>query len=448
MSKQIWNVMQNIIASIKWILLLCFVGSNVYAQSVRGPITVGEVELVARVLEYSKAEAAQIIQYENATHIKLHIAELKLASGDTITVSNPDGTEVYTYPGSDFTTDGGPGFWAMSISGDTAVVRLNRQSLSAIGEDIVIDKYTRGYPQEVIEAAFQTESICGKDDKKDVACYKNSHSTAFNRSKSVARMLLNNGTSLCTGWRIGPNKDTMMTNEHCITSQSAVNAAEAQFNYQRPNCRGGSISATKVSGKKLLADNNTLDFALFTINNANAVSKFGALQLDVRKPKQNEKIYFPQHPGGSPKKFGIESDRNNGNVCRIDKAIVNGRGTNTDTAYFCDSEGGSSGSPILAAGSNKVIALHHFGGCTNQGVRIDLIWPKIKSFLGGSGSSSSSSSSTSSSGGGECNTTGDCNAIYDGKLKNGWKVKKCNKKKGLCKCKKGKSTKNCSSVKK
>lgn len=62
------------------------------------------------------------------------------------------------------------------------------------------------------------------------------------------------------------------------------------------------------------------------------------------------------------------------------------------------------------------------------------------------GGSSSSSSSSSSSGGGECKTKADCNAIYNGNLKKGWKVKNCAKKAAVCKCKKGKKTKNCKTV--
>ncbi|MBI2955783.1 MAG: hypothetical protein HYY26_00585 [Acidobacteria bacterium] len=44
----------------------------------------------------------------------------------------------------------------------------------------------------------------------------------------------------------------------------------------------------------------------------------------------------------------------------------------SQVAYACDSEGGSSGSPIVAPASGRAIALHHFGGvegnpCLNAG---------------------------------------------------------------------------------
>ena len=55
--------------------------------------------------------------------------------------------------------------------------------------------------------------------------------------------------------------------------------------------------------------------------------------------------------------------------------------TGTDVAYFCDTEGGSSGSPVLSRDTGKVVALHHFGGCPNSGVRIDLIYAALKPLL-------------------------------------------------------------------
>ena len=61
--------------------------------------------------------------------------------------------------------------------------------------------------------------------------------------------------------------------------------------------------------------------------------------------------------------------------------IANGRGSNTDIGYYCDTIGGSSGSPVVAASSNRVIALHHLGGCYNKGAKISKIWPQVATYF-------------------------------------------------------------------
>jgi V8-like Glu-specific endopeptidase len=279
--------------------------------------------------------------------------------------------------------------------GDTAVIELHPQhdisEISMPPEElekfgVVIDQFTRGYSQDrlsqLIGDDFGIQSICGKKDHEDVICYSSSHSTEYDRSHAVAKILLNNGRSYCTGWRVGYAVDTMLTNEHCISSQFQVNRAEAWFNYQKEECgKDGNAEVTKVAGKTLLIDDYTLDFALFTVKSPDKISSFGYLELDPREPILDEEIYIPQHPEGHPKKFGIESDKNERNICRIDDEIMDGRGEDTDTGYYCDTRPGSSGSPVMALSSHRAIGLHHMGGCLNHGVRIDLIYPEIKPYL-------------------------------------------------------------------
>jgi V8-like Glu-specific endopeptidase len=65
----------------------------------------------------------------------------------------------------------------------------------------------------------------------------------------------------------------------------------------------------------------------------------------------------------------------------VNDPAADGYAANTDVAYYCDTEGGSSGSPVLARSTNKVVALHHFGGCPNSGVRIDLIYAQVRKLL-------------------------------------------------------------------
>ncbi len=363
------------------------------------PIKVGEFEDIdVNILYEEEASWRQVIHYPNAAYIKVHFMTMDLLSGDKVTVSDSTGEQIYTYPGAATTADeNGVGFWALSIVGDTAVIELHANQLENLDESaqgVFIDKYARGYPQDVLDALHEsdTRSTCGTNQRTDVACYENSYPTEFDRSNAVARILIN-GASHCTGWRVSPG-NLLFTNEHCITSQSELNQMEFWFNYQRPLCEtGGTNTPTIVTGDDFLIDDFTLDFALVTLNDIATIQSFGYLELDPRTTTNGEELYIPQHGAGNPKEFGIDSDVNSPNtLCQVDINITNGRGTDTDVGYFCDTIGGSSGSPVLARSTHKVVALHHFGNAgapncsipgnnVNRGARIELIWPLVESYF-------------------------------------------------------------------
>lgn len=335
-----------------------------------------------------------VIDSGDASYVKVNFDLFDLPPGAQVVVSNPQGTEVYRYgAGStdDYTVDAELGqdgkysFSAMSISGPVAIVRvLTREGQrGAEGKyaGLRISSYYAGYPEPAVPELEKRgllqpgagKSICGVDDKRDAVCFGNT-TTAYQRSLPVARLLIG-GRSLCTGWRVGSG-DKMFTNNHCFTTSTQAAGTEVWFNYQRTTCGGTTNTVpTKVSGRTVLRTNTTYDYTLFTINNASTVSSFGFLSLDVRAPRVGEGIFIAQHPGGKPKQIATTSDRDSGS-CR-----VNGLST-TDAAYYCDTEGGSSGSPVFATSSGKVVALHHLGGCTNQGARIDKIWPGVSTYFG------------------------------------------------------------------
>lgn len=324
-----------------------------------------------------------------ASFIKVHIAELSLPEGATLEIASPDRSEIFHYReglNTPMTIDASAGdngttrFSAMSVTGDAVEVRLLGNRANA---KVVIDSIQVGLPNEQIEQIVNAnpngeESICGSDNKQAAVCYADSHSTEYQHSKPVARLLID-GRSLCTAWRVGPD-NLLMTNNHCIETAAEAANTEVWFNYQLASCGGSRATTTKVQANQLLETGYTLDYSLFTVSNFAAIESFGYLGLDPRIPNQSETIYIPQHPGGRLKELGIETDYQ-GTRCIVDAPITNGRGNNTDAGYLCDTEGGSSGSPVLTASSNNVIALHHLGGCYNKGAHISKIWPSISQYF-------------------------------------------------------------------
>ncbi|GAA4730566.1 hypothetical protein Prum_045950 [Phytohabitans rumicis] len=356
-----------------------------------GPVRVGREQIgaiaeVDRVLGYLDAERRMTLHYPGATYVKPHFSRVLLLPGDYLTVSDPAGTEVHRVGGDLLST---AGRWAMSVSGDTAVVELHSIRPDLLGLEstlanlgVSVDKVAHGFSSSARAAARerQPESLCGGDDKADAVCYRSKDPVAYERSKAVARLLIN-GTELCTAWRVGGN-NRMLTNNHCIATSSDAYDTEVWFNYQCAQCGGHAVfRSTKVWGDKVLSTDEALDYTLFTLEDFSLVKKFGFLELDLRRAARGEELYIPQHPGGDPTMIAMDSDEDANGNCVIDDPSYTGYAKASDVSYYCDTEGGSSGSPVISKKTDKVLALHHFGGCPNSAVRVDLIYNKIKSQL-------------------------------------------------------------------
>lgn len=209
------------------------------------------------------------------------------------------------------------------------------------------------------------ETICGKDDSKNAACYKYLK-TVYSNTNPIVRMILHkpSGSFYCTGWLVGC-EGHMITNEHCINSQAEANSARYEFAAQGGSCssscsRGGACKGkVEATSATLLAFSKALDYALVKLNTrTNLVKKYGYLTMRESGPKLNERIYIPQHPSGWGKRIAL---KNEGKYSTI-TTLTRGGCARNQAGYFADTRGGSSGSPVLATKDNKVIALHHCGG--------------------------------------------------------------------------------------
>jgi hypothetical protein len=127
----------------------------------------------------------------------------------------------------------------------------------------------------------------------------------------------------------------------------------------------------------VLATDATLDYTLFTVKDFGSIAGFGYLTLETRAPGPNERLYIPMYPDGGP--LSIAEDATG--ACAVDSPVVDGYAAGTDVSYRCDTSAGASGAPVISALSDRVVAMHHFGGCPDSGVRADLIAQKIAGLL-------------------------------------------------------------------
>ncbi|MBW2421610.1 MAG: trypsin-like peptidase domain-containing protein [Deltaproteobacteria bacterium] len=320
---------------------------------------------------------SEVIHHPGATYIALHFSNFTLPDGTSLRVSDGEGGQSYALTGQGKMNAGT--FWSQHVKGDT--IQLTLTAGGGGHGSFRLDEYAAGF----VALQGAPEAICNADDKDNAVCYSGTHPTEYARARAVARLLIN-GVSLCTGWLVSDDNH-MLTNEHCITTASDATNTDYEFDAEAPNCGDGNCRlchpGNVISGATFIQDNANLDYALVRFTTGNPAATYGFLEIDDRDAIPGEEIYIPQHPAGFAKELGIFSDVDGGEcvVGTITEAPCVGTGYN-DVGYFCDTEGGSSGSPVLARSSHKVIALHHCASCENRGVPINLVYDEIAPIIG------------------------------------------------------------------
>jgi lysyl endopeptidase len=380
--------------AVRTAVALCVLTAGAWAQT---PVTAG------RVVPYradsphpyplGSAERPRVwsdrIVSPGATFVRVHFAEFNLAAGDYVTVANPAGSDFWTY--SLRGPNGNGEFWSFAVTGDTAIITLHAGGRAEYGYRI--DEIGPG----IVPLNPPTEVLCGTEGREDVICHTDSVLDAA--QKAVARLLyVSRGLQyLCTGWMVaGSQPNMMMTNNHCLSNQREVSTLEARFNYQHTTCGGSTIAPTtsyaggtflKTNNVRYLFGRNGLDYTLLTLQ-GNPEATWGEIVPTSKTVNVGDLIWFIQHPGGRPKEIGFWEDAAKTVRCKVNvvNASYSTAAPNSQTAYGCDSEGGSSGSPIVDPATGHAIALHHFGGvgtttCLNSASAMDKICADAGSLL-------------------------------------------------------------------
>lgn len=315
--------------------------------------------------------------FAGADYVAPHFSRFDLPPGAHVVVRSPDGSRSWTYRGT-----GKPlaspddGFWAIHVYGESALVELYAASPVEEGS-VVVDRFARGFSAGELsggKSVVHPLALCGTDDSLWAKCYQTSEATAYTRSKAVARLMIN-GTGACTGWLVG-NQGHVMTNEHCITSASDATNTTFEFMAEGATCSTacnswGACPGTVVASTSTFVKNSaTYDYALVKLP-TNPTGTYGYLQLRSSGASLGERIYIPQHPAAWGKKIAMKSGTANATVTGLSEPACAGGAS--DVGYSADTQGGSSGSPVLGYSDNLVVALHHCGTCPNRAVPIQSV---------------------------------------------------------------------------
>lgn len=306
---------------------------------------------------------------ENSAYIKLYFESFDLAPKDYLEITGSTTGESIIYAGKGKIIDQNntmiSDFWSRIILDDKVTVKLYSYGNTGNHNGFEIKKVAYGYSEAKIAeqlAANQTQrAICGSDNKESIACYEGTE--MFEKAKAVCRLIIN-GSSLCTGWLLG-SEGNVMTNNHCIGNASDARNTDFVFNYQYSNCSETSIAQSDVvaSSSTFIKTSSSLDYTLVQLP-VNPTNTYGYLSLSSNITSAGDRIYIPQHPGGRRKEISVVTDLG-GTANGFSNVFSSNTNNFQSVRYYADTEGGSSGSPVIDFNSNLVVAIHNTGGCPN-----------------------------------------------------------------------------------
>ncbi|WP_164011311.1 trypsin-like serine peptidase [Pyxidicoccus trucidator] len=211
--------------------------------------------------------------------------------------------------------------------------------------------------QDAPLATARQGSICGPtEDWSDVEPWAsawggNSGNFVLRSQRAVALIRHRvTGVAQCTGSLIAEN--ILLTAGHCFSSTADALNYEVVFDYQVDTASTPRTTTVVQIAEGLEDSTGGFDFAVVRLA-SNAGNTFGSLRLGDRLPTGSELLRIIQHPRGLMKKHhqGSYSSRAlNGSLHYVD----------------VDTDGGSSGSPVLST-YGDMVAVHTNGGCTSAG---------------------------------------------------------------------------------
>jgi hypothetical protein len=149
----------------------------------------------------------------------------------------------------------------------------------------------------------------------------------------------------CTGFLV--TERVLLTNHHCLGTPGQAASAEVDFGYDTVD----TPPAETVRVSMLLVADRERDYALCLLKRP---VRRGVLMMAAAAPGAKPLVVL-QHPEGLIKHVSI-------NDCAAAQEDVSGLGPGkTDFSHRCDTEPGSSGSPVQDAASGWVVGLHHLG---------------------------------------------------------------------------------------
>ncbi len=176
------------------------------------------------------------------------------------------------------------------------------------------------------------------------------------RGRSVVKIVRGDGAS-GTGFLVGP--DVLLTNHHVLPDPATAWAARAiaLYDAERPEDLDPPVFPIEATldPQSLFVTESGLDFTFCGVKGLEALGAI-VLERDSRRVDASDPVNIIQHPRGRPKQVALRDNH----VVKADRVVLQ---------YACDTEPGSSGSPVFD-NHWRLVALHHASVSAEGGKRV------------------------------------------------------------------------------
>jgi hypothetical protein len=228
-----------------------------------------------------------------------------------------------------------------------------------------------------IPAWLTERRIIGTDDLEPIEAVKTT--SAYRFARIVARVETTDGQGFCTASRL--SRDLFLTNFHCYEFTPCA-GLRFHMGYERdlPDTEQAVFRC-----KDVLSKNRSLDYALYRAEQVRGgdgvergeAAEFPTATLFGGQLSVSRGVIVASHPAARPK----EIDRSS--ACKLTTATVETVSGRETIRHTCDTEGGSSGSPVLDRLTGQIVALHWGGADENNfAIPMSKIVARLKAELG------------------------------------------------------------------
>lgn len=208
-----------------------------------------------------------------------------------------------------------------------------------------------------------SSSVCGAGEEIISTNCLGDTSLVKSQARATARMMMG---GCCTAWLVKAataNRGALMLSTgHCGSAQTA----QFNFDYVQAACGKPAPSMMTCSGTKLSVDSARDEHAIYELVKpcvpADAATP---ILLDIGVPAIGEGMYLLGHPNCRPSLLSHQEVHDKGHHCEVRSVSTWGTGSQR-ISYYCDTQGGNSGSPVFSARTGHAFAIHSHGGCSGN----------------------------------------------------------------------------------